>query len=81
MIGLFENLEIRGYEEKTSQKGRDYLIVRAEDETGKLNELYDPNLENAKYYKKGTVADFYLKLELGRYTNISIADFKIKQEV
>lgn len=79
MIGKFEDLEIRGYEQKTSQKGKDYLIVRAEDSTGKLNELYDPNIENAEFYKRGTVADFYLKVELGRYTNISIADFKIKE--
>ncbi len=79
MIGKFENLEIRGYEQKTSQKGKDYLIVRAEDSTGKLNELYDPNIENAEYYVRGTIADFYLKVELGRYTNISVADFKIRE--
>ena len=79
MIGKFENLEIRGKEKKTSSKGNEYLIVRVEDETGKLNELYDPNLDNFEYYEKGKIADFYIKLELGRYTNISVADFKIKE--
>lgn len=79
MIGKFENLEIRGKEKKTSSKGNEYLIVRVEDETGKLNELYDPNLDNFEYYEKGKIADFYIKLELGKYTNISVADFKIKE--
>lgn len=80
MIGKFENLEVRGYEEKVSKIGNRYLIVRAEDETGKLNELMDKNLDRAQYYKKGTQGDFYLQLTLGRYTNVEIKDFKIHDD-
>lgn len=31
-----DEMEIRGKEVKTSKTGKDYIIVRAEDETGKL---------------------------------------------
>ena len=41
MIVKTELMEVRGKEEKTSQKGNPYIIVRAEDETGKLVELCD----------------------------------------
>ena len=80
MIVKTELMEVRGYEEKVSKIGNPYLIIRAEDETGKLNELMDKNLDRAQYYKKGTRGNFYLQITLGRFTNIEIKDFKISNQ-
>lgn len=66
MRALVKNLEIRGKEQKTSQKGNDYLIIRVEDDTGLSYELYEPDIEKLEFYKKGQVADFYLKLSTYR---------------
>lgn len=80
MIAKVENLEIRGHEKKISAKtNREYLIIRVEDETGKTSELLDWNINNSEKYVKGSVADFQLNLDIGRYINISIRDFTIKK--
>lgn len=62
MRALINNLEIRGRERKTSQKGNEYVIVRVEDETGKPYELYDPSIDNFEFYKRGQEANFILDL-------------------
>lgn len=80
MIVKTELMEVRGKEEKTSQKGNPYIIVRAEDETGKLVELCDKDTERFDYYKKGVQGYFSLLINLGRYTNIEIKDFRIQDE-
>lgn len=78
MIAKIDNLEIRGKERKTSIKtNREYIIVRAEDETGKITELLDWNTENYERYEKGLIGTFTLNLDIGRYINISIRDFSI----
>lgn len=51
------DLEVRGKEKKQSSKGNDYIIARCEDETGKLYEFYDPNLDNFEYYQKGQMIE------------------------
>lgn len=80
MLVIAPDLEIRGKEKKTSQKGKDYVIVRVDDVTGKLIELLDWNTDNYDKYNRGDKADFTLKLDIGKYINISIADFTIKAE-
>lgn len=77
MIVTAKNLEIRGKEKKISNTTqKEYLIVRVEDETGKSTELLDWNTENFDIYKRGTIADFILNLEINKkYTNVSIKDF------
>lgn len=76
MIVIAKDLEIRGKEKKISNKtNREYLIVRVEDETGKSTELLDWNVENYDRYKRGTIANFELNLDIGKYINISIKDF------
>lgn len=80
MIAIIHNLEIRGKEKKVSNKtGKEYLIVRVDDETGKTTELLDWNTENMEKYKKGLTADFELNLDIGKYINISIKDFNINK--
>ncbi len=80
MIATIKNLEIRGKEKKVSQKThREYLIVRVEDETGKSTELLDWNVENLERYKQRSIADFELNLDIGKYINISVKDFKIHE--
>lgn len=73
-------MEVRGKETKTSKVGNEYIIVRAEDETGKLIELCDKDMTRLDYYKKGVQGYFLLLLDLGRYTNIEIKDFRIQDE-
>lgn len=80
MIAKVENLEVRGYERKKSQKNdNEYLIVRVEDEQGKNVELIDRDLDNEKYYKKGTMVDMLLTISTGKYTNVSIRKLMLKK--
>lgn len=74
MIVTTEAMEIRGKEKKTSKAGNEYLIIRAEDETGKVTELCDKDVSNFNAYKKGLECKLKLEIEIGKYTNISIVD-------
>lgn len=56
------NLEVRGKEQKESQKGNQYIIARCEDDTGQLYEFYDPNIENFEYYQKGQMIEMIADL-------------------
>lgn len=75
-----ENAEVRGIEEKTSQKGNTYLIVNVDDERGKRSELLDYNTDRKQYYKRGTFGDFLLHIEIGKYSKCVVEDFTLKQE-
>jgi hypothetical protein len=71
------NVEIRGKEKKVSQsQGKEYLIVRVEDEAGRSSELYDPNIENEGLYKKGMTGDFLLNVKIGKYSKVTVKDFQ-----
>lgn len=74
------NIEIRGCEKKTSAKGNEYLIVHCDDEHGKRSDFMDKDLEREQYYKRGTIGDLTLKLDIGKYSNIEIIDFKITEK-
>lgn len=79
MIAKVENLEVRGFERKKSKKSdNEYLIVRVEDEQGKQSELIDRDLDNEKYYKKGTMVDMLLTINFGNFTNVSIRKLMLK---
>lgn len=71
---ITEQIEIRGKEIKTSKKNTEYLIVRAEDDTGKITELCDRNIEHQELYKKGLECKLVLDIQFGKYTNIEIVD-------
>lgn len=72
-----KNVEIRGKEKKVSQsQGKEYLIVRVEDEAGRSSELYDPNVENEGLYKKGMTGDFLLNVKIGKYSKVTVKDFQ-----
>lgn len=71
------NVEIRGKEKKVSQsQGKEYLIVRVEDDAGRSSELYDPNVENEGLYKKGMTGDFLLNVKIGKYSKVTVKDFQ-----
>lgn len=74
-----QRLEIRGKEKKTSKYDNDYLMIRCENiETGKAYEIFDPNVDNYEYYKRGAEADF--NFELTQYNSkwqLRILDFKL----
>lgn len=67
-----EAVEIRGKEKKTSKTGNDYLIVRAEDDTGKTYEIIDRDLSRMDEYRKGRQVRLTLYIDLGRYKNVEI---------
>lgn len=67
-----DKMEIRGKEVKTSKVGKEYIIVRAEDDAGKLYELCDHNSSRVDEYRKGRECRLQLDIEIGKYTNISI---------
>jgi hypothetical protein len=70
-----ENVEIRGKERKVSSQGKEYLIVRVEDEAGRSSELYDPNVGNEGLYVKGTTGTFALAVQIGKYSKVSVINF------
>ena len=71
-----KNVEIRGKEKKVSQsQGKEYLIVRVEDEAGRSSELYDPNVGNDALYVKGTTGDFSLNVKIGKYSKVTVNNF------
>ena len=74
---IAHNIEVRGCEKKTSKAGNDYLVVRCDDETGNRSDFMDKDMEREQYYKRGTVGDLTLKLDIGKYANVEIIDFKI----
>lgn len=70
------NVEIRGKEKKVSQsQGKEYLIVRVEDEAGRSSELYDPNVGNEGLYLKGTTGTFDLNVKIGKYSKVTVNNF------
>ena len=74
MIVTTETLEIQKKKKKTSKKDKEYIVVRAEDEAGKLYELCDKDVTNFDAYKKGLECKMKLDIEIGKYTNISIVE-------
>lgn len=74
---VMQNAEVRGHEVKTNKNGEPYIVVRVEDETGKSEELCDKEMSRAEYYKRGTIGDLHLDIQVGKFTTIRIIDFKI----
>ena len=75
------NANIRGCEVKESKTtGKQYLLVRYEDETGAPEQVADHNTARQSLYKRNTEGTLYLEIITGRtktgsYANISITDF------
>lgn len=67
-----DEMEIRGKEQKTSKSGNEYIVVRAEDETGLTYELCDKNVSNFDKYTKGKTCRLVLDITMGKFTNIEI---------
>ena len=72
MRAITDEIEIRGKEIKTSKVGKEYIIIRAEDETGKITELCDHNVERVDEYTKGRTCRLILDITIGKYINISV---------
>lgn len=68
-----DEVEIRGKEVKTSQIGKEYIIVRAEDETGKIAEICDKTMSRLDEYRKGRTCRLILDINIGsKYPNPTI---------
>lgn len=76
MKAVINNAEIRGVERKVNKKGEYYLLVRyEEDETGNSITIVDKELSRQEYYKKGTIMNLYVNIDIGKqFTNIRIID-------
>lgn len=75
-------MEIRGKETKISKAGKEYIVVRAEDETGLTYELCDKNIDNFERYKKGKACRLILDLTINKqFTNINIFKILDQEEV
>lgn len=79
MKAVINNAEIRGVERKVNKKGEYYLLVRyEEDETGNSITIVDKELNRQEYYKKGTIMNLYINIDIGKqFTNIRIIDARI----
>lgn len=77
-----ENIEARGYEEKTSKTtGQPYLLVRFEDEAGRVLEFADRDPARKDYYKRGTVGDLLIDIDNGRtWTNFNVRSWTVKAD-
>ena len=78
MKATISNVCIRGCEPK-SGRGGDYLLVRFEDATGKPAELVDKDMDRQSYYKRDVLGDFVIDIQMGKWTNIRIIDFKVRR--
>ena len=76
IIVTLKNAEVRGVERKTSNKGNEYLVVRIDDERGERSELLDRDLDNEKYYKRGTFGDFLLNISIAKYAKCEVKQFR-----
>ena len=65
-------VEIRGKEVKTSQVGKEYMIVRFEDETGKTYEVCDRNMARLSEYTKGRECRLTIDITMDKWKNMSI---------
>jgi hypothetical protein len=71
-----ENIIVRGHERKRSSKGNEYLIVRIDDMRGKRSELFDPDIENAKYYTMDRRGTFEVEVKINpKYQTMRIVKF------
>lgn len=61
---ITEEMEIRGKEVKTSKQGNEYILVRAEDETGKTTELCDKTMSRLSEYTKGRTCRLIIEVEI-----------------
>lgn len=74
---ILKNMNVRGIETKTSRTGKEYAIVRAEDEAGRLQELCDRDAERWPYYTRDTMMDITIHITSGKFTSIEIVDAKM----
>lgn len=79
MKATINNVNIRGCEPKLNKNNQEYLLVRFEDETGKPEELVDKDASRREFYKRDTVGNLTIDIQIGKWTNIRIIDFKILQ--
>ena len=76
IIVTLKNAEVRGVERKISNKGNEYLVVRVDDERGERSELLDRDLDNEKYYKRGTFGDFLLHVSIAKFAKCEVKQFR-----
>ena len=67
------NAELRGTEQKISQKTNDkYLVVHMEDEQGKSFDIMSRNMALLTNYKKGDFLKCDASLVIGKYTKFEL---------
>lgn len=76
IIVTLRNAEVRGVERKVSSKGNEYLVVRVDDERGERSEFLDRDLDNEKYYTRGTFGDFLLHVAIAKYAKCEVKQFR-----
>ncbi len=76
MKAQINNVCIRGCEPKTNRNGEGYLLVRFEESTGAPAELVDKNMSRREYYKRDMIGDITIDIQMGKWTNIRIVDFR-----
>lgn len=72
------NACVRGYEEKTSQKGTNYLVVRFEDQAGRPFSVCDRQVDRKSLYTRNTEGDLEIEISTGKFVNINITGFNPK---
>lgn len=78
-VAVVLNACVRGCEEKTSQKGTSYLIVRFEDQAGRPFSVCDKQVDRKSLYKRNAEGDLEIEISTGKYTNITITGFTPKK--
>jgi len=75
MVVKADNVEIRGTEDKISQKdNKPYSIVYFEDNHGSPNQILCRDVNLAKKFKKGTIVNMLCELKLGKFTQFDLID-------
>ena len=75
---VMEDVEIRGFEERTSKKtNKEYLIVKVDDQCGDRSEIIDYNLERKPIYKRGMTGNLTVKIDIGKFANVEVINFEV----
>lgn len=62
---LVKSAEVRGMEKKTGKDGKEFLVIKIDDEAGNRHEFLDRDIENEKLYKRGVFYDFEVAVAYG----------------
>lgn len=75
---IVEDVELRGYDVKTSKQSQEqYAVLYFEDYTGKANNVLCRDIDLVKkHFEKGLTCNLVCTLEITKYTRFELIEFQ-----